>query len=55
MYTRLTFPEGRQTDPPDWIGHPRLLPRGDPIAFNDHPAPGDASGTMAVEDMNAKE
>jgi eukaryotic-like serine/threonine-protein kinase len=34
-----------------WIGHPRVSPKGDYIAFADHPLQGDDSGSLAVVDM----
>jgi serine/threonine protein kinase/Tol biopolymer transport system component len=48
---RLEFPIGKplyQTG--GWIGHPRLSPKGDFIAFADHPLQGDDSGALAVLD-----
>ncbi|MGA7291629.1 MAG: hypothetical protein WBW85_03720, partial [Terriglobales bacterium] len=35
-----------------WIGHPRVSPKGDLIAFIDHPVQGDDSGSLAVVDMS---
>jgi dipeptidyl aminopeptidase/acylaminoacyl peptidase len=49
---RLEFPIGKplyQTG--GWIGHPRVSPKGDFIAFADHPLQGDDSGSLAVVDM----
>ena len=49
---RLEFPVGKplyQTG--GWIGHPRVSPKGDYIAFADHPLQGDDSGSLAVVDM----
>jgi Tol biopolymer transport system component len=49
---RLEFPIGKplyQTG--GWIGHPRVSPKGDYIAFADHPLQGDDSGSLAVVDM----
>ncbi len=34
-----------------WISHPRVSPKGDLIAFADHPLQGDDSGSLAVVDM----
>ena len=34
-----------------WIGHPRVSPKGDLIAFIDHPVQGDDSGSLAVIDL----
>ncbi|MGA2415614.1 MAG: protein kinase [Candidatus Sulfotelmatobacter sp.] len=48
---RLEFPIGKplyQTG--GWIGHPRVSPKGDFIAFADHPLQGDDSGSLAVVD-----
>jgi Tol biopolymer transport system component len=33
-----------------WIGNPRVSPKGDRIAFADHPQQGDDSGTLAIVD-----
>ena len=52
---RLEFPIGKplyQTG--GWIGHPRISPKGDLIAFADHPLQGDDSGALAVVDMSGK-
>jgi len=49
---RLEFPIGKplyQTG--GWIGHPRISPKGDLIAFADHPLQGDDSGSLAVVDL----
>lgn len=49
---RLEFPIGTplyQTG--GWIGHPRVSPKGDFIAFADHPLQGDDSGSLAIVDM----
>ena len=49
---RLELPVGKplyQTG--GWIGHPRVSPKGDYIAFADHPLQGDDSGSLAVVDM----
>jgi serine/threonine protein kinase/dipeptidyl aminopeptidase/acylaminoacyl peptidase len=49
---RLEFPVGKplyQTG--GWIGHPRVSPKGDLIAFADHPLQGDDSGSVAVVDL----
>ncbi|HEY1678831.1 MAG TPA: protein kinase [Candidatus Sulfotelmatobacter sp.] len=37
-----------------WIGHPRVSPKGDYIAFADHPLQGDDSGSLAIVDMAGK-
>ncbi|MGA7504376.1 MAG: protein kinase [Candidatus Sulfotelmatobacter sp.] len=52
---RLEYPIGKplyQTG--GWIGHPRVSPKGDYIAFADHPIQGDDSGTLAIVDMSGK-
>jgi serine/threonine protein kinase/Tol biopolymer transport system component len=49
---QLEFPIGKplyQTG--GWIGHPRVSPQGDRIAFVDHPVQGDDRGSLAVIDM----
>ncbi len=49
---RLELPIGKplyQTG--GWIGHPRVSPKGDLIAFADHPVQGDDSGSLAVVDL----
>jgi Tol biopolymer transport system component len=50
---RLEYPIGTvlyQTT--GWIGHPRISPQGDRVAFNDHPVKGDDGGTIAVVDRS---
>jgi len=52
---RLEYPIGKplyQTG--GWIGHPRVSPKGDLIAFADHPLQGDDSGGLSVVDVNGK-
>jgi serine/threonine protein kinase/dipeptidyl aminopeptidase/acylaminoacyl peptidase len=52
---RLEYPIGKplyQTG--GWIGHPRLSPKGDLIAFADHPLQGDDSGLLTVVDLAGK-
>ena len=49
---RLEYPIGTplyQTG--GWIGHPRISPKGDLIAFADHPLQGDDSGALATVDL----
>jgi len=49
---RLEYPIGTtlyQTG--GWIGHPRISPKGDMIAFADHPIQGDDSGSLSVVDL----
>ena len=50
---RLEYPIGTplyQTG--GWIGHPRISPKGDLIAFADHPLQGDDSGALATVDLS---
>jgi Tol biopolymer transport system component/tRNA A-37 threonylcarbamoyl transferase component Bud32 len=49
---RLEFPIGRMLyETVGWISHPRISPKGDRIAFIDHPIPGDDAGSIAVVDF----
>jgi serine/threonine protein kinase/Tol biopolymer transport system component len=49
---RLEFPIGKPLyETGGWIGHPRVSPKGDLIAFVDHPVQGDDSGSLAVVDL----
>jgi serine/threonine protein kinase/DNA-binding beta-propeller fold protein YncE len=49
---RLEFPIGKSLyETGGWIGHPRVSPDGNRIAFVDHPVQGDDRGTLAVIDM----
>jgi serine/threonine protein kinase/Tol biopolymer transport system component len=49
---RLEFPIGKPLyETGGWIGHPRVNPKGDLIAFIDHPVQGDDRGTLAVVDL----
>jgi Tol biopolymer transport system component len=46
---RLEFPIGKVLfESGGWISHPRISPRGDMVAFLDHPQPGDDGGLVAV-------
>jgi hypothetical protein len=46
---RLEYPVGRTIyETGGWIGHARVSPRGDAIAFIDHPARGDDAGSIAM-------
>lgn len=50
---RLGFPIGRVLyETAGWISHPRVSPRGDRVAFLDHPARGDDGGAVAVVDRS---
>jgi serine/threonine protein kinase len=49
---RLEYPIGTALyESGGWIGHPRVSPKGDRIAFIDHPVQGDDSGSLAIVDM----
>ncbi len=49
---RLEFPIGKVLyETVGWISHPRFSPKGDRIAFLDHPLPGDDGGSVAVVDL----
>ncbi len=49
---RLEYPIGNPLyETGGWIGHPRFSPKGDLIAFIDHPVQGDDSGSLAVVDL----
>jgi serine/threonine protein kinase len=49
---RLEFPIGKSLyETGGWISHPRVSPKGDRIAFIDHPVQGDDSGSLAIVDM----
>ena len=49
---RLEFPVGKSLyETGGWIGHPRVSPKGDLIAFIDHPVQGDDRGTIAIVDL----
>jgi len=49
---RLEFPIGKVLyETVGWISHPRVSPKGDRIAFIDHPIPGDDAGSIAVVDL----
>ena len=52
---RLEYPIGKSLyETGGWIGHPRFSPKGDLIAFIDHPVQGDDSGSLAVIDLAGK-
>jgi serine/threonine protein kinase/Tol biopolymer transport system component len=49
---RLEYPVGNSLyETGGWIGHPRVSPKGDLIAFLDHPNQGDDSGSLAIVDL----
>src|SRR5271165_6358588 len=52
---RLEFPPAKLLYEADgWIGHIRISPKGDTIAFIDHPQLGDDGGAVAVVDLAGK-
>jgi serine/threonine protein kinase len=49
---RLEYPVGKVLyETGGWIGHPRVSPKGDMIAFIDHPTQGDDSGSVAAVNL----
>ena len=51
-HNRLEYPIGKVLyDTVGWIGNPRVSPKGDSIAFVDHPLQGDTIGSVALVDM----
>jgi DNA-binding winged helix-turn-helix (wHTH) protein/Tol biopolymer transport system component len=56
-HCRLEFPIGvvlYETAGGHWFSNVRISPRGDLIAFMDHPLEGDDAGSMAVIDLNGR-
>ena len=52
-FAKLEFPAGKLVyKTPGWIGDLRIAPKGDRIAFLDHPARGDDGGSVAVVDLS---
>ena len=52
---RLEYPVGKAlVETTGWIGEPRFSPRGDRIAFLDHPVDGDDGGAVALVDLAGK-
>ncbi|MGB8863675.1 MAG: protein kinase [Candidatus Sulfotelmatobacter sp.] len=52
---RLEFPPGQLLYEADgWIGHLRISPKADTIAFIDHPQLGDDGGAVAIVDLAKK-
>ncbi|HXY52580.1 MAG TPA: protein kinase [Terriglobales bacterium] len=50
---RLEFPIGKSLyETGGWIGHPRVSPKGDLIAFADHPVQGDDRGSLSLVDLS---
>lgn len=49
---RLEFPVGHVLfETMGWISHPRISPKGDQVAFLDHPTPDDDRGVVSVVDL----
>jgi eukaryotic-like serine/threonine-protein kinase len=52
---RLEYPIGNVIyETSGWISHPRVSPKGDSIAFLDHPLQGDDGGAVAIVDTTSK-
>ena len=52
---RLEFPAGKLLYQPDgWISDPRVSPKGDRVAFLEHPVLGDNRGWVSVVDLAGK-
>jgi Tol biopolymer transport system component len=52
---RLEYPIGKILfETSGWISHPRMSPRGDVIAFIEHPSQGDDGGAVAIVDLSGK-
>src|SRR5262245_30301410 len=52
---RLELPAGKVLyETTGWIGQPRISPKGDRIAFLDHPVVNDDGGTAAIVDKSGK-
>ena len=53
--SRLEYPIGTVLyETAGWISHPRVSPRGDDVAYIDHPARGDDGGTIGVAGHSGK-
>ena len=53
--TRLEYPIGKVLyETGGWISHPRVSPKGDLVAFLDHPTLGDDEGSVVVVDRAGK-
>ena len=48
---RLEFPPGKSITEGGAVGHPRFSPKGDLIAFFDHPGHGSDDGAVAIVDL----
>ncbi len=52
---RLEFPAGKILyETAGWISYPRVSPKGDAVAFFDHPVFGDDRGSVAIVDLAGK-
>jgi hypothetical protein len=52
---RIEYPMGKVLyETGGWISHARVSPRGDRVAFCDHPVTGDDAGAVAVVDRSGK-
>ena len=52
---RLEFPAGKVLyETAGWVSHPRVSPKGDLVAFLDHPQFGDDAGSVSLIDRNGK-
>ena len=50
---RLEFPVGKVLyETTGWISYPRISPKGDAVAFFDHPLSGDDRGSVAIVDRS---
>ncbi|HEY3171360.1 MAG TPA: protein kinase [Thermoanaerobaculia bacterium] len=55
VHHRLEYPIGKVLfETEGWIGHPRVSPKGDLVAFIDHPVLLDDGGTVAVVDRSGR-
>ncbi len=53
--TRLEYPIGKVLyETGGWLSHPRVSPKGDLVAFLDHPTLGDDEGSVVVVDRSGK-
>src|SRR5262249_9448823 len=53
--TRLEYPIGKVLyETAGWISHPRISPRGEQVAYIDHPARADDGGLVAMVDRSGK-
>jgi serine/threonine protein kinase/Tol biopolymer transport system component len=52
---RLEFPAGKLLyQPPGWVSDARVSPKGDKVAFLEHPVLGDSRGWVSVVDLSGK-